>query len=299
MVFVAGSCMAMSKSKIRKSARFLTDRMAYELDLTVQQYDDCYEINYDFIKATNYIMDDVVYGYRDAIYQYYQLLDYRNEDMRYVLTYYQYNKFINSEYFYRPIYSTGTRWALRIYTIYSNHNFYFFDAPYHYKIYDGGHSRIHFSNGFYNDRYRGLDHFTEHHHIMGSQTFGHSLKNDFGTNLKERNQPVVYNNYKNPNQNNRTKDERYRDMSGNTNSPQINNRNQPQQNTQPQQTTSGRRQGTTTTGTRGNRSGSATSTPQSNNSGSGSSSSSTSTRSSNSSSSRSSGTTTSGRRGGR
>ncbi|MBQ2341709.1 MAG: hypothetical protein IKN86_08180 [Bacteroidaceae bacterium] len=289
MVFVAGSCMAMSKSKIRKSARFLTDRMAYELDLTIQQYDDCYEINYDFIKAANYIMDDVVYGYRDAIYQYYRLLDDRNDDMRFVLSYYQYSKFIASDYFYRPIYSTGSKWALRIYTIYSNHNFYFFDAPSHFKIYDGGHSRIHFSTGFYTDRYRGFDHYTDHHHIMGSQMFGHNLKNDFGTNLKERNQPIVYNNYKNPNQNNRTMDERYRDVSGNTNSPKINYRNQPQQSTQ-QSTT---RQGTTTTGTRGNRSSSTSTTTQSNTS------SSTSTRSSSSSSSRSTGTTTSGRRGGR
>ena len=36
----------MSTSKIRKETRFLTDKMAYELNLTTQQYNDAYEINY-------------------------------------------------------------------------------------------------------------------------------------------------------------------------------------------------------------------------------------------------------------
>ena len=34
----------MSTSKIRKETRFLTDKMAYELNLTTQQYNDAYEI---------------------------------------------------------------------------------------------------------------------------------------------------------------------------------------------------------------------------------------------------------------
>ena len=57
--------MAMSNSKVRTHARFLTDRMAYELDFTPIQYDDCYEINYDFIRQVSYLMDDVVRGYYD------------------------------------------------------------------------------------------------------------------------------------------------------------------------------------------------------------------------------------------
>ena len=40
---------AMSISKMRQNARFLTDRMTYELGLTMAQYDDIYEVNYDFI----------------------------------------------------------------------------------------------------------------------------------------------------------------------------------------------------------------------------------------------------------
>ena len=49
----------MSTSKIRKETRFLTDKMAYELNLTTQQYNDAYEINYDFIYSVRNIMDYV------------------------------------------------------------------------------------------------------------------------------------------------------------------------------------------------------------------------------------------------
>ena len=117
MLAMSLSAMALSKSKIRTYARFLTDRMAYELDLTPMQYDDCYEINYDFIYYTSRVMDDVVFGYYDAIDRYYTYLDYRNEDLRYIMTSIQYRRFLEREYFYRPIYSTGSSWALRVYTI--------------------------------------------------------------------------------------------------------------------------------------------------------------------------------------
>lgn len=42
------SMAAMSNSRIRKETRFLTDKMAYELNLSTGQYNDVYEINYDF-----------------------------------------------------------------------------------------------------------------------------------------------------------------------------------------------------------------------------------------------------------
>ena len=58
---------AMSISKMRQNTRFLTDRMAYELKLSPQQYDDVYEVNYDFINNVRYLMDDVVRGYDYAL----------------------------------------------------------------------------------------------------------------------------------------------------------------------------------------------------------------------------------------
>ena len=205
----------MSKSKIRTSARFLTDRMAYELDLTPRQYDDFYEINYDFLYEANLVMDDVMRGYRDAIYYYYELLDRRNEDASYVLNYYQYSRFMDADYFYRPIFNAGGRWNLRIYVTYSNHKFYYYDAPRHYKTYRGEHGRRYYSKGYYSGRYKKQDRYTGRMRISGSRDFGRSLKNDFGVNVRDRGRDNRYNNYSNPNQSNRTQDERYRDVSGN------------------------------------------------------------------------------------
>ncbi len=229
------SAMALSKSKVRTYARFLSDRMAYELDLTPRQYDDCYEINYDFIYQAGRVMDDAVFGYIDAIDRYYTLLDYRNEDLRYVLTARQYDRFMAASYFYSPIYSTGSSWNLRIYTIYSNRTFYYYDAPSIFKTYRGDHSRLTYRNSFYADRYRNQERFSGNYRLTGSQNFNVVRKNDFGTNLKPRT-GTTYNNYKNPNSNNRTQDVRYRDNSGNTNSPLINNR--PTQNSRSSSTSS-------------------------------------------------------------
>lgn len=215
---------AMSFSKLRKNARFLSDRMAYELDLTARQYDDVYEINYDFLYAVSPYLEDMVIGYADAVNCYYTYLDYRNQDLSYVLTLTQYYKFMANEYFYRPIYSTGTSWALRIYTIYSNRNFYFFDKPSGYKYYSGANGYNHRpTRDYYANRYTGISHYTGRTAIHGSDLYGQHSRNDFGHNIHDRNQPN-YNNYSNGSANNRTQDKRYRDNSGNTNSPQINHR---------------------------------------------------------------------------
>ena len=59
MVTMSSDCMAsMSISKVRKNTRFLTDRMAYELNLSPAQYNDVYEINFDFIYNVRDVMDD-------------------------------------------------------------------------------------------------------------------------------------------------------------------------------------------------------------------------------------------------
>ena len=228
MMSFGSQLFAMSMSNIRSNARFLSDRMAYELDLTPMQYDDCYEINFDFIYAINNIMNDVVYGYGDAVENYYRLLDYRNEDLRYVLNARQYARFLSLEYFYRPVYSTGRSWAFRIHTIYSNHTFFYFDAPSIYHSYRGAHSHLHFHNDYYVQRHHHVEIHREPAHIHGTPRYQEHSRLDFGTIRRERNnkQHNSINNYSNPNQHNRTQDHRYRDNSGNLNSPQINHRNE-------------------------------------------------------------------------
>lgn len=224
LAMVSLSTMAMSRSKIRNHARYLTDRMAYELDFTPMQYDDCYEINYDFIYNVQYLMDDVVRGYYDAINAYYRYLDYRNEDLRFIMTAGQYIRFMSRDYFYRPLYSTGSSWEFRIYTTYSNRSFFYYDAPSVFKDYRGGHDRTHYANGYYGNRYTSTDRYTGRGNILDSKNFNDQRRHDFGTNLRDRNQKPDYNNYSNRNSDNRTADPRYRDSSGNRNTPMINNR---------------------------------------------------------------------------
>lgn len=150
---------AMSISKMRQNSRFLTDRMAHELRLTPQQYDDVYEVNYDFINNVRYLMDDVVRGYEYAQERYYDFLDVRNDDLRWILSSAQYRRFLATEHFYRPIYADHNGWQFRVFKVYTNINFFFFDKPRHYATYCGGHYRTHFNNvsyykTHYHDRYR-------------------------------------------------------------------------------------------------------------------------------------------------
>ena len=149
----AHSFAAMSLSDIRREARFLTDRMGYELGLSNRQYEDVYEINFDFFYQVNEVIDDVVYGYDDAIDYYYYLLDVRNEDLMYVLRSRQYRRFIKRDYFYRPIYMDGNRWGMRIYSRYTDRNYYYYSIPTCYHTYSGAHYRIHFAHSYYAGMY--------------------------------------------------------------------------------------------------------------------------------------------------
>ena len=148
------SMAAMSNSRVRKETRFLTDKMAYELNLNTAQYNDVYEINFDFIYSIRYLMDDVIRGYEWALDDYYNYLDVRNDDLRWVLSDAQYRRFLQADYFYRPIYASGGGWNFRVYITYTNRNYFYFPKPYHYRSYSGGHYRTHFHNvSYYRGRY--------------------------------------------------------------------------------------------------------------------------------------------------
>lgn len=130
---------AMSNSRVRKETRFLTDKMAYELNLSQAQYNDVYEINFDFIYSIRYIIDDAMRGYEWAMDRYYDCLDLRNDDLRWVLSRNQYHRFLDRTYFCRPVYATASGWGFRIYITYSNHNHFFYPKPKIYQTYCGGH----------------------------------------------------------------------------------------------------------------------------------------------------------------
>ena len=180
---------AMSISKMRQNTRFLTDRMAYELKLSPQQYDDVYEVNYDFINNVRYLMDDVVRGYDYALERYYDFLDVRNDDLRWILSGSQYRRFLKAEYFYRPIYAQNNKWQFRIYMVYNNVNFFYFGKPHHYASYCGGHYRTHFNNVSY---YRTHFHNRYHHDIYDGHyrirhdrvTYDNHRRRDFQVNVR-------------------------------------------------------------------------------------------------------------------
>lgn len=144
---------AMSLSEIRRNARFLSDRMAYELSLNSIQYGDVYEINYDFLYGVRLVMDGVVRGNESSIDRYYEYLDMRNEDLSYVLSRRQYLEFAGKEYFYRPIYTDRNMWRLKIYGVYSNVTYFYFSIPVNFYTYNGIHSRSRYHGGYYRGRY--------------------------------------------------------------------------------------------------------------------------------------------------
>ena len=58
----AASANAMSYSQAREQALFLTNKMAYELNLNEEQYDAAYEINLDYLMSID-TYDDLYGAY--------------------------------------------------------------------------------------------------------------------------------------------------------------------------------------------------------------------------------------------
>ena len=58
---ITATANAMSYEQARDQALFLTDKMAYELNLTEEQYDAAYEVNLDYLMSIN--TPDDLYAY--------------------------------------------------------------------------------------------------------------------------------------------------------------------------------------------------------------------------------------------
>lgn len=112
----------------RQQALFLTDKMAYELNLNEAQYNDAYEINLDFFLNLRTAQD--ANGY---------LLQCRNDDLRYILYDWQYELFRAIQYLFHPVTWRAGVWYFPIYVHY-HVNKYFYPRPKVYWIYRGGHS---------------------------------------------------------------------------------------------------------------------------------------------------------------
>jgi len=120
---------AMSYEQARQQALFLTDKMAYELNLTDDQYEAAYEVNLDYLMGVN--------TYDDLYGVYWRQ---RNMDLSYILLDWQYRAFLNATYFYRPLYWDGGYWHFGIYARYPHRDYFFYGRPHFYGVYHGGHS---------------------------------------------------------------------------------------------------------------------------------------------------------------
>ena len=164
---------------IRVNARFLTDRMAFELHLSTDQYNDLYEINYDFFTGINPYIARIAAADATAIDLYYRYLDIRNDDLRWVLSNAEYARFIALDYFFHPVYTLNNVCYLRIYKVYPNRNHFYYRPPRHYLTYRGGHCRSHFGGrSYYQHIYPVRYHHPVYAHARPARP--HAPHRDFG-----------------------------------------------------------------------------------------------------------------------
>lgn len=140
MTFTTAS--AMSYEQARQQALFLTDKMAYELNLTDDQYEASYEVNLDYLMGIN--------TYDDLYGVYWRQ---RNLDLSYILLDWQYRAFCDATYFYRPLYWDGGFWHFGIYARYPRRDYFFFGRPHFYVSYRGDHCwRVNGGRSWYHGR---------------------------------------------------------------------------------------------------------------------------------------------------
>ena len=143
MLSIVTNANAMSYEQARSEALFLTDKMAYELNLSDAQYEAAYEINLDYLMSvTN--RNNVLGTYWER----------RNADLNYVLYSWQWELFRAATYFFRPLYWDAGYWHFSVYTRYPHRTYFYFGRPRFYDTYRGGHGWRHHTTSYY-----------AHHHL--------------------------------------------------------------------------------------------------------------------------------------
>lgn len=125
IAIMALTARAISYDDARQQAWFITDKMAYELNLTPEQYDRAYQINLDYLMSLN--------GPTDITGAYWQ---YRDIDLRCILFDWQYNLLSTLDYFYRPVRWYTSRWYYPVYDHYRI-GYYYYTRPNIYISYHG------------------------------------------------------------------------------------------------------------------------------------------------------------------
>lgn len=163
------SAMSMRYEEARRRAWFLTDKMAYELNLTPGQYERAYEINLDYLMSLRSPSDcsGPYWRYRDA-------------DFRCILFDWQYNLFRTLDYFFRPVRWVRSAWYYPIVHRYRV-GYYYFERPAIYVKYRGRGWRRRSHNdpspyyGIHFDRGHGMrDYYHNgHNHRPSRPDYGH------------------------------------------------------------------------------------------------------------------------------
>ncbi|MCH5311064.1 MAG: hypothetical protein J1E57_03795 [Prevotella sp.] len=183
MIISVISANAISFTQARNEALFLSDKMAYELNLTDAQYNAVYEINLDYIMSVNSKND--VFGV---------WWDRRNADLRYILTPSQYNRYIGMSYFYKPLSWNSGNWTFNIYSRYTNRNSFYKAHPNVYTSYKGGNNK---KTNYYANRKLQQNNVNGTHwrNINGSNTRITANKNTNNHSIGN-NRPMVQNTHK-------------------------------------------------------------------------------------------------------
>ena len=166
MMVMTISANAMSYTAAKNEALFLSDKMAYELNLTAAQYEAVYEINLDYLMSLN--------GHADVFGIWW---DRRNADLRYVLNAWQYDKYITLAHFYRPVAWKAGGWTFAVYSHYNRGHFYN-DRPKVFVTYKGGNSHKH--DRFYADHHVNKPAPAVHHNTptaLGNKPIAHHNDN--------------------------------------------------------------------------------------------------------------------------
>lgn len=181
MTFTTAS--AMSYKQARQQALFLTDKMAYELNLTEDQYEAAYEVNLDYLMSVD-TYDDLYGAYWRQ----------RNMDLSYILLDWQYRTYLNATYFYRPLYWNAGYWHFVIYARYPRRDYFYFGCPHFYVSYRGGHSwRVNGNRSWYHGKRFGGPHPGGHPRVGMRDRFN---RGDYGRgrsfgNLNRENRPQI------------------------------------------------------------------------------------------------------------
>ena len=139
----------MSLRDAQAQAYFLSDKMAYELNLTPQQYDQVYQVNLEYFLSVNSPSD------LDGIWW-----RYRNTDLSYILYDWQWRLYRAADYFIRPLSWVRGAWYCSLWDRY-HRDYFFYHRP---TVY------VHCHGGLWHG----------HHHNTPSPFIGHRPPNHHG-----------------------------------------------------------------------------------------------------------------------